>query len=594
MSFNQTQSPTIDALLAEMTLMEKIGQMTQVEKNSISPEEVREYAIGSVLSGGGGNPTPNNPENWAAMVHEFQAAALETRLRIPIIYGSDAVHGHSNVVGAVIFPHNVGLGAARNPELVEKIGRITAIEMLATGVHWAFAPALAVPQDIRWGRIYEGYGQNTALVTELGIACLRGLQSVEANNNRVLTCPKHFVADGGAMWGTTKYLPWLSASNWQAATPNFKIDQGDAQLEEATLREVHLRPYEAAVAAGALNIMVSLSSWNGVKLHQHQYLLTDVLKTELGFEGFLVSDWGAIDQLDEDYYTCVVRAINAGLDMAMVPMDYRRYIEAVAKSVENGDIPESRVDDAVRRILHAKFAVGLFDNPWGDPSLLPLVGCEAHREVARDAVRQSLVLLKNENNLLPLDKNMASILIAGRGANDIGLQCGGWSIEWQGLPGEITTGKTIFQGIRRIASDTTEIALSENGEMAFDEPVDVGIVVLAETPYAEGLGDLADLTLPADDIALLERVRKQCRKMVVILLAGRPRIITEQLPMMDALIAAWLPGSEGDAIAEVLFGDYSFIGKLPYAFPRNVEQVPVSALEASAEAPLFEFGFGLT
>lgn len=348
-------------------------------------------------------------------------------------------------------------------------------------------------------------------MTTLGTACLRGLQSHQVQHGWVLATPKHFVADGGTRWGSRSDQGSLSPDNWQAATAVWQIDQGDAPIDEETLRSVHLPPYQAVIVEGALSIMVSFSSWNGEKLHGHHYLLTNVLKGELGFQGFLVSDWSAIDQLDTDYYSCVVRSINAGLDMIMVPYDYRRFISTLTEAVTKGDIAEARLDDAVRRILRAKFALGLFEKPFGDEGLLPQVGSDEHRAVAREAVRQSLVLLKNKGALLPLRKDLPQLLVAGRGAHDIGLQCGGWSIEWQGQAGNITPGMTILEGIQQTVSETTEIVFSEEGDLPAEFNAEVGIVVLAETPYAEGHGDRADLRLPAEDNALLERVRQRCQ-----------------------------------------------------------------------------------
>lgn len=359
-------SKRIADLLGRMTLAEKIGQMTQIEKNSLTPELVAKYALGSVLSGGGGYPkTGNTPQDWVNMIGEFQKAALETRLGIPLIYGVDAVHGHNNLHGAVIFPHNIGLGAAGDLDLVKKIGRFTAHELLATNVHWNFAPAVSVPQDIRWGRTYEGYSENSDLVAELGAAYVCGLQS-----SGVSASVKHFVGDGGTRWGSTHPIPWIPRM-WQADDDRWCMDQGVTDVDETTLREVHLRPYAAAIAAGAKNIMVSYSSWNGLKMHGHHYLLTDVLKGEMGFEGFLISDFLAINQLHEDYRTCVVQAINAGLDMVMVPFDAAQFIDTLTAAVEDGAVPLSRIDDAVRRILLVKFEFGLFERPFADPNSHP-------------------------------------------------------------------------------------------------------------------------------------------------------------------------------------------------------------------------------
>lgn len=570
-------------LLARMSLDEKIGQMTQVEKNSLLPEDVSRYYIGSILSGGGGSPTgDNSPQGWVKMVDGFQAAALETPLAIPLIYGVDAVHGHNNLKGATIFPHNIGLGATNDPELLEKIGRATAEEMLATGIPWDFAPVLAVVQDIRWGRTYESYGENTELVTRLGVAYQNGLQAAgEGDSIFVLATPKHYIGDGGTSWGTSK-------------TDNYKLDQGDTQMDEARLRELFLPPYQAAIEAGAQSVMVSYSSWNGTKMHGHKYLVTDVLKGELGFEGFVVSDWAGIEQVDKDYYTAVVTSINAGVDMNMVPQSYQRYLTVMKQAVEKGDIPMERIDDAVLRILTVKFKLGLFEKPFADPAYLETVGSEAHRELAREAVAKSLVLLKNENAALPIAKDTGLVFVAGTFANDIGVQCGGWTIEWQGKSGSITAGTTIADAIEATAAG--EVRFNRFGNFESAQKADVAIVVVGEKPYAEGRGDNANPALSENDIELIQRVREQAEKVVVIIISGRPLVITEALPYADAFVAAWLPGTEGQGVADVLFGDQPFSGKTPFSWPRSVEQLPFDFANLPTEgcaAPLFPYGYGL-
>ncbi len=592
-SLSTTAKECATALLAQMSLPEKIGQMTQVEKNSLTPAEVTEFFIGSVLSGGGGNPIANDPPHWATMVRGFQEAALQTRLAIPLLYGVDAVHGHNNVKGAVIFPHNVGLGATRDANLLERIGQVTATEILATGVHWTFAPAVSVPQDIRWGRTYEGFSEDTDVVIELATAYLRGLQTPNAEGLWALPSVKHFVGDGGTKWNSTRPLEWMPGGNWQAATSYYKIDQGDVQTDEATLRRVHLRPYEAAIAEGALNIMVSFSSWQGLKMHAQRYLLTDVLKNELGFEGFLVSDWMAIQQLNADFYTCVVQSINAGLDMVMVPFEYQRFITTLTEAVQKGDIAQSRIDDAVTRILRAKFELGLFEKPLVDDSYLPKVGCAEHRALAREAVRKSAVLLKNESHVLPLPKNSAEVIIAGAAAADLGVHCGGWTIAWQGEHGDLTIGTTVYKAIQEQIGTTSEIIFTDSGDLAADLKADVAIVVIGEYPYAEGFGDQPDLSLTPEQIALIEKVRPHCHKLVLILLSGRPLVITPQLPLVDAVVAAWLPGTEGAGITDVLFGDYPFTGKLAYTWPRTMAQIEQKSAGQPITDPLFPFGFGL-
>lgn len=576
----------VEALLQQMTLAEKIGQMTQVEKNSLSPEDVAQYFIGSVLSGGGGNPQPNTPENWAKMVRVFQEAALKTRLGVPLVYGSDAVHGHSNVRGAVIFPHNIGLGATRDADLLRRIAQVTARETLATNVHFDFAPAVSIPHDIRWGRTYEGYSQDTALVTELAVAYLRGLQD---DDPRVLASVKHFVADGGTTWGSTSKYEWLNG-NWQAPGDTYMIDQGDARIDEDMLRAVHLPPYKAAIEAGAQNVMVSFSSWNGLKMHAQRYLITDVLKGEFGFEGFVISDWMAVGQIDPDYSTSVITSINAGMDMVMVPYDYKKFIATLTAAVESGDVSMERIDDAVRRILRVKVWLGLFDEPFGREDLLDTVGSAEHRQVAREAVRKSLVLLKNDGDVLPLAKD-TKIYVCGPGADDLGMQCGGWSIEWQGGRGAITPGTTILDGIRQAVGDSAQIQFNAEARFDQNDKAAVGIVVIGETPYAEGVGDNGNLYLTEDDQDIIDRMGKSCEKLVVILLSGRPLILTDVLPRVDAFVAAFLPGTEGQGVADVLFGDYPFTGRLSFAFPRNMDQVPFDALNKHPDGPLFPIGY---
>jgi len=559
----------VEALLAQMTLAEKIGQMAQIEKNSVTPEQVRDHAVGSVLSGGGGNPSPNTPADWARMVRGYQEAALQSRLGIPIWYGTDAVHGHNNVRGATIFPHNIGLGAARDADLVRRIAQVTAREMLATHANWAFAPEVSVPQDIRWGRTFEGFSEDTALVSELGVAVIEGLQQAAAPDQRVLASVKHFVADGGTTWGTTRSYDWIPGW-WQSADPQrWRIDQGDSQIDEATLRAVHLPPYAAAIAAGARNIMVSYSSWNGLKLHAHRYLLTDVLKGEMGFDGFLVSDWLAAQQLDADLETGMVTAINAGLDMIMVPFRLTEFITAVTRAVSDSRIALSRIDDAVTRILRVKVEFGLFERPFGDETLLASVGCDEHRQIAREAVRKSLVLLKGEPPVLPLARTASRLLIAGAGADNMGRQCGGWTIEWQGKEGDITPGTTLLQAVQQTASASTEVLYDADGAFADDVQAESALVVLSEVPYAEGEGDRQHLALPPEDVALVQRMRARCDRLIVVLYSGRPLVVDAILDQCDALVAAWLPGTEATGIADVLFGDYPFHGTLPYAWPRG-------------------------
>lgn len=572
----------VDDLLQRMTLAEKIGQMTLIEKNSLTPDQVRELFIGGVLSGGGGYPsTENSPAAWAEMVNSFQRAALSTRLGIPLIYGADGVHGHNNLYGAVIFPHNIGLGAANDPALVEQIGRATAIEMAATGVFWNYAPGVMAPQDVRWGRTYEGYAERPDHVATLAAAFLRGLQAPDiAAPNRVIGTPKHYLGDGGTAWGSS-------------TTENYQLDQGETMGDEATLRAVHLPPYRAVIAAGAQVIMASYSSWNGQKMHASSYWLTEVLKGELGFSGFVVSDWAAIDQIDPDYERAVITAINAGIDMNMVPYDPQRFIATLTRAVESGAVSEERINDAVRRILAVKFAMGIFEQPFAQTDLIAQIGSAAHRELARAAVAESLVLLKNEQNLLPLPKDIGQLYIGGQAANDLGIQAGGWTIEWQGRVGSSIPGTTILAGIQAAVSPQTVVEYNEHGRFTGDPGAAdaVCIAVVGELPYAEGRGDSASLSLPPGEQRVLRRMEAACARLVVVLVTGRPLIITDDLPKWDALVAAWLPGSEGAGVADVLFGDRPFRGRLPVTWPRSLDQLPLGSGNGD---PLFPYGFGLT
>ena len=559
--------PDVEALLRDMTLDEKVGQMTQAERSALRSEsDIKDYFLGSVLSGGGSAPPDKTAPGWAEMYDRYQSIARQTRLRIPLLYGVDAVHGHNNVVGAVIFPHDIGLGCTRNAALVERVAKATAEEVAATGIDWTFSPCIAVARDERWGRTYESFGETPELVSEMGAAAVRGYQS-----GGILACPKHYLADGGTTGGR---------------------DQGDAQLDETTLRAIHLPGYRAAIAAGAGSVMASFSSWNGQKMHGNRYLLTDVLKGELGFSGFVVSDWAGIDQLPGDYASDVEVSINAGIDMVMVPERYPEFVATLKSLVQSGRVPQSRIDDAVRRILRRKGALGLWEAPNADRSLLPQVGSDAHRQVARDAVRQSLVLLKNDGRVLPLSKMTRRIHVAGRNADDLGNQCGGWTISWQGSSGAITSGgMTILQAIRAgvLAGASVTYALDGSGAAG----ADVGVVVIGETPYAEGLGDRSDLSLSAADVAAVQAVKRAGVPVVVVLVSGRPMILDAILGDADAIVAAWLPGTEGAGVADVLFGDYSPTGKLSHSWPRAMSQLPINWGDASYD-PLFPYGYGLT
>ncbi len=591
---SQPVEARVEDLLARMTLDEKVAQMVQPVQLGITPEEVGQYALGSVLSTAGSISETNSLSDWTIIPRMYLDSSMQTRLAIPLIYGIDSMHGFGHVNGATIFPHNIGLGATRNPTLVEAIGQATAEEMRAAGIPWNFGPVVAVPQDIRWGRTYEGFSEDTALVTELGEAYIRGFQTIPEGYT---TTPgqvyfggataKHFIGDGGTVWGSSR----INLVGTQAM-----LDQGNTQMSEEKLRELFLPPYQAAVEADVMSIMASYSSWKGTKLVMEKFLLTVLLKGELGFKGFIVSDCVGVEQADGDYYTAVVASVNAGVDMSMCPTDYTLFLMAMKGAVEQKDITEERLDDAVRRILRAKFKLGLFENPYGDQSLARTVGSDDHRALARQAVRESLVLLKNENNALPIDKNASTILLGG--INDAGIQAGGWTIEWQGVTGDLQGATTIFNAIQAAAGPNTKVLYSNLGNFPdFDGIAPVGVALVGERPYAEGVGDLSRLELSDEDIQVIETMRPRVEKLIVVILSGRPLIITEQYQMADAWVAAWLPGSEGAGVADVLMGDYPFSGKSPFTWPRSYDQLPVNINNSTGgtgcNAPLFPYGFGL-
>jgi len=576
--------PQVKPILAQMSLDEKIGQMTQPEQDALKdPADLENLSIGSVLSGGNSDPKEGNSlKAWTDLYNRIQGHSARMRLEIPILYGIDAVHGHNNVLGAVIFPHNVGLGCTRNAALAEKVERITAEEVRATGIQWAFAPCVTVPQDIRWGRTYEGFSEDPKVVAPLAEAAVRGFQGADlANPLAVLACAKHFVGDGGTAFGSTRRGNGL--------------DQGDTRVDEATLRRIHLPGYIAAIRAGVGTIMPSYSSWNGVKCSASKRLLTGILKQELGFEGFLISDYNAIDQIAPDYKTAIGISINAGMDMAMVPTRYREYITDLKALVQEGTVPMARVDDAVTRILRVKFALGMMDkgrSQMADPAAQKSFGSAEHSAVARQAVRESLVLLKNERKVLPLSKRAARIHVAGKSADDIGIQCGGWTISWQGAAGETTPGgTTILAAIRNSVARTTQVTYSKDGTGAAG--ASVAVLVIGERPYAEGNGDQASLALAKEDIDAFQNLKSAGVPVAVVLLSGRPMVAGEVLDRADGFIAAWLPGTEGQGVADVLFGDFKPAGKLSYSWPKSMEQLPGNVNSANY-APLFKVGYGLT
>jgi beta-glucosidase len=580
----------IDALIAKMTLDEKVGQMTQPDQMFLaSPGDVATYHLGSLLSGGDSDPKRSNSfADWRAMIDGYHAEAAKSRLQIPLLYGVDAVHGHNNVVGAVVFPQEIALGATRNAALVEEVSRITAKEVRATGANWTFAPCVTVPRDERWGRTYEGFAEEPSLVRELGAAAVRGLQGKSlAAPLSVAACAKHYVGDGGTAWGSGR----------KDSTGAGRLDQGDVKSDEATLRKIHLAPYVDAIAAGVATIMPSYSSWNGEKCSGSKRLLTEILKQELGFQGFLISDYAAIDQLPGDYRSDVKQSIGAGMDMVMVPEKYQEFIKTLKSLVEAGEVDKARIDDAVRRILRVKFAMGLKPGAKAasDPALEASFGSDAHRAVARRAVRESLVLLKNEKGALPLKKSAKRIHVAGRGADDMPMQAGGWTVYWQGLrarnkPEAKIPGTTILAAIRA-AAPGVNVTHSKDGSGA--EGADAVVVVVGEEPYSEFEGDRTELSLVQADKDAIAAARKAGVPVVVVLLSGRPMVVTEELGQSDAFVAAWLPGTEGAGVADVLFGDHKPTGKLPMSWPRTNAQLPINVGDPGYD-PLFAYGFGLT
>lgn len=559
----------IDSLLSQMSVEQKVGQMIQAEIKSISPDDAAKYHIGSVLNGGGSWPTGevDGPlAGWLSLANMFYGASMDTgddRLAIPIIWGTDAVHGHNNVQGATIFPHNIGLGAGNNPQLMRDIGTITAREVAITGIDWAFSPTVAVAQDIRWGRSYESFSSNPKIVAELSKEYVLGLQGHPALGNflseqKLVATAKHFIGDGGTTGGK---------------------DQGDAVLSEEELFQVHGQGYVQTIGAGVQTVMASFNSWNGEKLHGHKYLLTDVLKTKMGFDGFVVGDWNGHEQIEGCTKISCPQAINAGVDMIMVPEDWKAFLETTISQVKKGEISTARIDDAVRRILRVKFRAGMFDH--GKPSehalagRATLLGLDKHRDIARQAVRESLVLLKNDG-VLPIKKS-ANILVTGSAADHPAYQNGGWTLTWQGRdletkvinPPEIYKGHTtIHEGFDSLAKN---VEISKDGKYA--KRPDVAIVVFGEAPYAEFEGDLADTNynlLGSADFKLIQKLKEENIPVVTVFLSGRPRGVDAAIELSDAFVAAWLPGSEGAGVADVLLDNkHDFKGRLPFAWPNG-------------------------
>uniref|UniRef100_A0ACD5X0U7 Uncharacterized protein n=1 Tax=Avena sativa TaxID=4498 RepID=A0ACD5X0U7_AVESA len=577
----QPLSQRIDDLLGRMSLAEKIGQMSQIEQANATADVIKKYFIGSVVSGAGSVPAVRAPPGtWVEMVNGMQRAAMSTRLGIPILFGIDAVHGVGNVYNATLFPHNVGLGCTRDPKLAKEIGAAIALELRATGIPYTFAPCAAVCRDPRWGRCYESFSEDPKVVQGMVTAVISGLRgNIPGGQRKVAACALHFVGDGGTTDG----------------------DKQNSTFHE--LLRVHMPPYYSAVRQGVFTVMVSFTSWHGVKMHANHFLLTEFLKTRLQFKGFVISDWEGIDRITTpthaDYLLSIKLAIMAGIDMVMIPYTYTEFIDGLTKLVQNGHIPMSRIDDAVRRILRVKLTMGLFESPYGLASDL---GKKEHRELARESVRRSLVLLKNgkagDKPLLPLPKNpKGSILVAGSHADDLGSQCGGWTVTWQGVAGNnLTTGTTILGGIRQaVQGHGTDVLYYEKPDAGFmrrnKARFDYAVVVVGEPPYAEAFGDSLNLTIPPPGPSLIWDVCGSVR-CVVVLVAGRPLFVEPFQDVVDALVAAWLPGTEGQGVSDVLFGDYGFTGKLARTWFRRVEQLPMNVGDEHYD-PLFSFGFGL-
>ncbi|RID73790.1 hypothetical protein BRARA_B00918 [Brassica rapa] len=580
-------------LMNRMTLQEKIGQMVQIERTVATPEVMKKYFIGSVLSGGGSVPSPKaTPETWVNMVNEIQKASLSTRLGIPMIYGIDAVHGHNNVYGATIFPHNVGLGVTRDPNLLKRIGAATALEVRATGIPYAFAPCIAVCRDPRWGRCYESYSEDYRIVQQM-TEIIPGLQGdlptkrrgvpFVGGKSKVAACAKHFVGDGGTVRG---------------------IDENNTVTDKNGLFGIHMPGYYNAVNKGVATVMVSYSALNGLRMHANKELVTGFLKNKLKFRGFVISDWQGIDRITNpphlNYSASLYAGISAGIDMIMVPYNYTEFIDEINSQIKKKLIPMSRIDDAVKRILRVKFTMGLFEEPLADLSFANQLGSKEHRELAREAVRKSLVLLKNGKNkgdkpLLPLPKKTGKILVAGGHADNLGYQCGGWTITWQGLNGnDLTFGTTILTAVKNTVAPTTQVVYNANPDANFVKSgkFDYAIVVVGEPPYAEMFGDSTNLTISEPGPSTIGNVCGSV-KCVVVVVSGRPVVMQPYVSKIDALVAAWLPGTEGQGVADALFGDYGFTGKLARTWFKSVKQLPMNVGDKYYD-PLYPFGYGLT
>jgi beta-glucosidase len=576
----------IDDLLKRMTVEEKVGQVVQPEWKSISPAEVAQYHIGSIENGGGAVPGGNkhsSVQDWVNLIEPYYDASVDpvrNRVIIPVIWASDAVHGHNNVYGATLFPHNIGLGAAHDPQLIRRIGEVTAAEVRSTGIDWSFSPTIAVARDDRWGRTYESYSEDPKIVAQYAAAMVTGLEGSGAtflDKDHVVSTAKHFLGDGSTDGGR---------------------DQGDSLASEADLIRLHAAGYAQAIDAGTQSIMASYNSWHGVRMHANKALLTDVLKGQMGFDGFIMGDWNAHGQIPGCSNADCAQAFNAGLDIFNAPQDWKALYGNLVREVNDGTIPMARLDDAVRRILRVKMRMGVFDEPAPNkrPDTYQPIGTLAHRALARQAVRESLVLLKNDG-VLPIKPN-ATVLIAGDGADNIAMQAGGWTLSWQGAdngPNDFPGATSIYQGLKaEIDAAGGQALLSPDGTAP--QKVDVAIVVFGETPYAEFMGDQSDVALHHDNAESLEIIKKlkaQGIPVVAVMLSGRPLYVNPQINAADAFVEAWLPGSEGEGVADVLTGKNDFTAKLSFSWPKRPDQTPLNVGDATYD-PQFAYGFGLS
>jgi len=568
------------SLLATMTSDEKLAQMQQIERANVSAADITTYGVGSVYSQGGSAPSTNTPTGWADMVDGFRTASFSSRLKIPIIYGLDVVHGVGPVKGATVFPHNIGLGATRDVALVEQVATAVAEEAAGSGADFPFAPVVAVARDERWGRTYESFGETPELPSAMGVAYINGFQKL-GGPFTVLANAKHYLGDGGTLNG---------------------VNEGDTSGDETALRALHLTPYQAAVGAGVGSIMASYSSWQGTRMHMNTTMITDVLKGQLGFAGFVGSDYNGCTTNGVTLGPC----LNAGVDMVMTFGPSASSFLSMVRALVPGTVPQSRIDDAARRILVVKCEMGLFDGTQRlvDRSLTARVGSAAHRAVARQAVAESVVVVKNDG-VLPLSKSVPGVALGGKTADNIGNQCGGWTVTWQGMTGNVTTGGTTIRAALQNVLTTSRVNYALDGS-ATGNGSTVGIAVIGETPYSEGCGDIPSpqggtscvnrpTTLEVDsaDVAVVQKMKSAGLQTVVVLVTGRPLILDQLLPIADAIVVAWLPGTEGAGVTDVLFGDVHPTGKLPRTWPNSMAQIPINVGDANYN-PLYPYAYGLT